>query len=81
MVKNYETPNCGIIRGEKRIKQVSVRMGPTLLARIKKESSRKNMSVAGFIQSLLTDYFEHEDLEDNCKQRKTDKPKKKLAIR
>ncbi len=74
MLKRMEKSNGTlIIRNEKRIKQVSVRLGPTLLARIKKEADTKHMSVAGFIQFSLTDYFEHKDLRDKCNKRRGDK--------
>ena len=77
MTENFETSNVRKkTKNEKKSKQVTVRLGPTLLARIQKEADSKHISVAGFIQSLLIDYFDHKDLGDKCKQRRTDKQKK-----
>lgn len=78
MDEKYEASNdSNIIKNEKRSKQVTVRLAPTLLAKIQEEADNKHISVAGFIQSLMIDYFDHKELGDECKQRKADKQKKK----
>ena len=78
MDKKYEASNdSNIIKNEKRSKQITVRLAPTLLAKIQEEADNKHISVAGFIQSLMIDYFDHKELGDECKQRKADKQKKK----